>query len=100
MSLNWRDVSTFYRYELRAALRERSIVVNTLLIPIFMYPLLLWAMFTGITYVVGQTEGLTSRIAFINETGQHEELRALLAKDEKIELVKDSANATTRIRSG
>ncbi len=86
MSLNWRDVSTFYQYEIRAALRERSIVINTLLIPIFMYPFLLWAMFTGITYVVGQVEGLTSRVVIDEQTGQHDDFKKTLAKDKKCQL--------------
>ncbi len=86
MSLNWRDVATFYRYELRAALRERSIVINTLLIPIFMYPFLLWAMFTGITYVVGQVEGLTSRVMIDDQTHQHEDFKQILTKEEKNKL--------------
>jgi len=86
MSLYWRDVATFYRYEIRAALRERSIVINTLLIPIFMYPFLLWAMFTGITYVVGQVEGLTSRVVLDDQTGRRDDLKQILVKDEKFDL--------------
>ncbi len=103
MSRDWRDVAVFYRYELLAALRERSIVINTILIPVFMYPLLLWAMFTTITYVVGQTEGLTSRIVFQDQTGQHQALRTLIAKQENAE-IRDARTAieeeTPRIRAG
>lgn len=103
MSLDWRDVAVFYSYELRAALRERSIVINTILIPVFMYPLLLWAMFTAITYVVGQTEGLTSRIVFQDQTGQHSSLRALMAKQKQAEVRDapiDVPEETRRIRAG
>ncbi len=103
MSLEWRDVSVFYRYELRAALRERSIVINTILIPVFMYPLLLWAMFTAITYVVGQTEGLTSRIVFEDKTGKHEALRILMAKEKNVEMREariDTEEETRKIRAG
>jgi len=86
MSLDCRDVATFYRYEIRAALRERSIVINTLLIPIFMYPFLLWAMFTGITYVMGQVEGLRSRVVLDDQTGQLDDFKQRLVKDEKCDL--------------
>ncbi|RPI28372.1 MAG: ABC transporter permease [Acidobacteria bacterium] len=86
MSLNWRDIATFYRYETRAALRERSIVINTLLIPLFMYPFLLWSMFTGITYVVGQVEGLVSRVVILDHTAGHEDFKSLVAKDDKQKL--------------
>ncbi|MFB3904901.1 MAG: ABC transporter permease [Acidobacteriota bacterium] len=102
MSLNWRDVATFYRYELRAALRERSIVINTLLIPIFMYPFLLWAMFTGITYVVGQVEGLTSRVVIDDQTGHGDDFRKILARDEKCRLQapRPKAKALEQIKAG
>jgi hypothetical protein len=47
---------------MRAAFRERSIVVNSILLPIFLYPFVLWAAFTGIMFVRGQTEGVKSRL--------------------------------------
>jgi sodium transport system permease protein len=97
MSLNWRDVAVFYKYELKGALRERSIVLNSLLIPIFMYPLLLWAMFTGITFVVGQTEGIVSRVMVRDSTGHHEALKDLIAKQEKVKLVPDSGGTADEI---
>jgi len=61
--MNWTQIGILYRRELRSALRERTIVVNGILIPIFMYPILLWAMFTGVTFVQGINEGFVSRIA-------------------------------------
>ncbi len=102
MALNWRDVVTFYSYEFRAALRERSIVINTLLIPIFMYPFLLWAMFTGITYVVGQVEGLTSRVVIDDQTGRLDEFRQLVVKDEKCHVERPEAKerALEQIKAG
>lgn len=57
------DVRTLYLREMRAALRERSIVVNSILIPILLYPFMMWAMVTGLTLVQGQTEGFVSRLA-------------------------------------
>ena len=102
MSLNWRDVATFYRYEFRAALRERSIVINTLLIPIFMYPFPLWAMFTGITYVGGQVEGLTSRVVIDDQTGRLNDFRQIVLRDEKCEVARLRAKdkALEQIKAG
>jgi hypothetical protein len=60
--LDWRQVGILYRRELRAALRETAIVINSILIPIFLYPLVMWAAFTGIMFVQGQTEGFISRV--------------------------------------
>jgi sodium transport system permease protein len=99
MALKWRDVGIFYEYEVRAALRERSIVVNTFLIPIFMYPLLLWVMFTGIVYVAGQTEGFVSRVAVYDASGQHAGLGKLLENEENLELAADPMEVAEAIES-
>lgn len=56
-------MGVLYLRELRSALRERTIVVNGILVPIFLYPFMLWATFTAITFVEGQTEGFISRVA-------------------------------------
>lgn len=61
--MDWTQIGILYRRELRSALRERTIVVNGVLIPIFLYPIMLWAMFTGLTFVQGINEGFVSRIA-------------------------------------
>ena len=37
--MNWNDVWILYRRELRSALRERAIVVNSILMPLFLYPM-------------------------------------------------------------
>jgi hypothetical protein len=58
----WADIQLLYVRELRSALRERNIVVNGILVPIFLYPLMLWLIYTGITFVGGQTEGFASRM--------------------------------------
>src|SRR5437660_8504899 len=64
--LNWNQVGILYRREMRAAFRERTIVINSVLIPIFLYPLLLWIAFTGLTYIAGQSEGARLRIALVD----------------------------------
>jgi sodium transport system permease protein len=83
----FRDIWVLYRRELRSALRERTIVVNSILIPILLYPFILWAMFTGITFVQGQTEGAVSRIMVIDWPRTHEALKRELERDRRIQLV-------------
>ncbi len=68
--VRWGEVATLYAWELRSALRERTIVVNSIVIPIVLYPFLLWAIFTGVTFVQGQSEGLVSRVAIV-PSGSH-----------------------------
>jgi sodium transport system permease protein len=63
--LSYRDVRTLFLHEIRAALRERNIVVYSLLIPAILYPLLIWLTWTAASFVSGQSEGPTSRILAI-----------------------------------
>jgi ABC-type Na+ efflux pump permease subunit len=74
-------VLVLYQKELRSALRERSIVVNSVLIPIFLYPVMLWLMFTGLTFAEGLAEGTSSRVTVHGLAAEHAEvldtLRAL-----------------------
>jgi sodium transport system permease protein len=72
---------------MRGALREKAIVLNSILIPVFLYPFLLWAAFTGLTFVMGQTEGFVSRIAVAEWPAGHPGLRLKLERDEKVQLV-------------
>jgi sodium transport system permease protein len=99
----WREVATLYAWEIRSALRERTIVVNSILIPIFLYPFLLWAAFTGITFVIGQTEGMVSRVAVVALADAHADLGTALKREPRVELVEpvpDRAQAESRIRAG
>jgi sodium transport system permease protein len=97
--LNWADIRLLYARELRSALRERNIVVNSILLPIFLYPILLWLIYTGISFVGGQTQGFSSRIVLRGLPAQHALLRAELERDQQIEL-KDSAYPDSDIREG
>ncbi len=97
-----RDVGILYRREIRSALRERSIVVNSILIPILLYPFILWAMFTGMTFVQGQTEGYVSRVSVTEWPRGHEALKHEIERDKQIQLTPalDPAAADQRVKSG
>jgi len=60
--MNLPEIRLLYLRELRSALRERSIVVNGILMPVFLYPVLLWVMFSAMMFVQGLNEGFTSRV--------------------------------------
>jgi sodium transport system permease protein len=86
--MNWTEIGILYRRELRSAFRERSIVVNGILLPIFLYPLLLWGMFTALTFVQGVNEGFTSRVAVDGPPPPgHQALLDTLAAREDVEVV-------------
>ena len=97
--MNSRDIWTLYTRELRSALRERSIVVNSILIPILLYPLLIWLLYTGITFVSGQNEGLQSRVMLAGLPPEHQALRRQLNAVPEIDLV-DAPAPEDAIRSG
>ncbi len=76
-----------YRRELRSAFRERSVVVNSILIPIVLYPVLLWAQMSGFVFVMGLSEGFTSRVAVLEPPAAHQELIDSLRTDSRLELL-------------
>jgi sodium transport system permease protein len=102
--MSWREIGILYKRELRSALRERSIVVSSILMPIFLYPVLLWAIFSGITLVEGLSEGFTSRIAIYGLPAEHAAVRDSLVALERLEVVTSPpstvAEADEAVREG
>lgn len=96
---NASDIRLLYWRELRSALRERNIVINSILLPIFLYPLLLWLAYTGVSFVMGQTESYRSRIMIQDLPAQHAFLRSELQGDSQIEMAM-SKDAAEDIRRG
>jgi sodium transport system permease protein len=84
---HFHDIWLLYRRELRSAVRERSIVVNSILVPIFLYPVILWAIFSGVSLVEGRSEGLTSRVAIQGLPPEHGAIADSLAAMENVDLV-------------
>jgi len=98
-----KDVWILYSTEMRAALRERNILVNSILIPILLYPFILWAIFTGIMFVQGQTAGFISRVVLCGWPPGHAELRQKLEKNRQVDRIKenlDVSQAIQRIQDG
>ncbi len=92
-----------YVREMRSALREKAIVLNSILIPVFLYPFLLWAAFTGLTFVMGQTEGFVSRVLVPAWPAGHPGLRLKIERDPQIQLLATPvavAAAEKRIQEG
>ncbi|MCU0224090.1 MAG: ABC transporter permease subunit [Acidobacteria bacterium] len=98
----WRETLTWYAMELRSALRERSLVVNSILIPIFLYPVMIWVAVTGGLFIEGKTEGFTARVAFVAVPAAQRAFVAEIGRGEKIrvEELADAAAAEAAIRAG
>ncbi len=84
--MNWSDIRILYLRELRSAFRERSIVINSVLIPIILYPLMFWLVYTGFTFVSGKAADLDSRIMLANFPAGHEQLLRDLKNDKHIKI--------------
>jgi len=84
--MDLRQIWILYRHEVRSALRDRSIVAMSIVIPLVMYPLLLWATFAAMNFVEGQAERLTSRIAVLDAPPAHAVLLDSLAANGRIAL--------------
>ncbi len=97
--LNGHDIRLLYRREMVSAVRERNIVVNSILLPVFLYPALLWLVYTGISFVAGLTEGSSSRVVLKDLPASHNLLKTDLQLDRQIEL-KDSENPVDDIQRG
>ena len=88
--MNARDVWILYTMELRSALRERAIVVYSILMPIFLYPVMLWVMFTAMTFIQGVNEGFTSRVALVGQPPRgHEALVDSLEGRRNVQLTRE-----------
>lgn len=93
------DIKLIYLREMRMAARERHIIFNVVLMPVFMYPIFIWLMYTGLTFVVGQTEDFTSRIVLIEHGKSATEFRQRLIDHNRIEIA-SGENPTTAVKAG
>ncbi len=101
--MDWNDIWILYRRELRSALRERAIVVNSILMPVFLYPVMLWVMFTGIVFVAGLAERTNSRLLILDAPAAHPALMDTLRAQANLEIRQDvisSDSAAALIRVG
>jgi len=101
--LNWPQVRVLYARELRAALRERTILINSILIPVCLYPFLLWCVFTAMMFVMGQTEGIKAQVMLKAWPAGHPGLRKALQTDSRFEFLPMNgtvAEAEAHVREG
>lgn len=87
-----REILILTRRELRSAFRETSVVLYSVLLPLLLYPFLLWLMVTTLTYIAGQQEQRTYRIAYQADLkGPHARFVEWLKDQERIRMVEVAA---------
>ncbi|HVR30780.1 MAG TPA: ABC transporter permease subunit [Thermoanaerobaculia bacterium] len=84
--MSGREIRHLYLAELRGAFRERNVLINTVLLPVLLYPLMLWALINGIMLVRGQTERLHSRVAVPELPQQHAGLLERIEENERMDV--------------
>ncbi len=102
MASRWTEIVTLYRWELRSALRDRTIVINSIVVPLVLYPALLWVMFTGISFVRGQTDDMASRVALVGAPATTQPLEARLRDDTHVQVLaapRDEHDAERQVRA-
>lgn len=90
-----------YIRELRSAFRERNLLLYTVLIPLLMYPLVLWLFAGATTLIEGQREQQQLRVAVLGPAS--EALLERLATEPAslvVEIGQDEAQARTRLSGG
>ena len=75
------------------------IVTNSVLLPIFLYPVLIWLVYTGFTFISGQNEELKSRIVLKDLPAAHARLKTAFETDKSV-ILATSANPVEDIRQG
>ncbi len=60
----FKEILILTRRELVSAFRETSVVLYSVLLPLLLYPFLLWLMVTALTYIDGQREQKTFHVAY------------------------------------
>jgi sodium transport system permease protein len=97
--MKFRDILVLYRREVRSALRDRTIVTNSILLPILLYPVIIWLAYTGITFISGQNEELKSRIMLVGVPAVHTQLTKEFESDKGVVLA-TSSDPAADVRAG
>jgi len=93
-----REVWILYVRELRCALRERNLVVSSLLLPLILYPLMLWLLSLALTLSEGQEERNPPRIAVVGAIPAA--LESALREDERFELERVDTDPAAGVGAG
>jgi len=89
--MSLRNIGIVYRKELREALRDRRTVIASVVIPLFLFPLLSVGLFTFIGSIVNKTEEASPKVMVIGGDDSPGVLAALKATP-KVEIVPASPN--------
>ncbi len=93
-------IKTLWARELRAAMRERNLVIYCVLVPLALYPLMIWVFLTGMSFVEGQVDDKTSRVAVVaaDEATAARIADAVRDGEDKVEVETATGEATSALQ--
>jgi sodium transport system permease protein len=90
-----------YQRELRSALREKNVLLYSLLVPALLYPCILWLIFSADSLVRGTLEQTPSRVAVAGLPPHHARLEAELQETGEFSLLtRPQEDALVGLRQG
>lgn len=93
------DVWLLYWRELRSALRERNILLYSLLVPALLYPCVLWMIISADSMVRGMLEQSLSRVALVDLPAQHRKLGTELTATREFVISEPGQHAAEQLLS-
>ena len=63
--------------------------MNGILVPVFMYPIMMWVMMTGLLFVLGQMDRESSRLVILDPPPEHSVLLDTLGAQTNLEIQED-----------
>lgn len=90
------DVWLLFQRELRSALREKNILLYSLLVPALLYPCILWLIFSADSLVRGTLEQTPSRVAMAGLPPHHGRLETELLETSEFTLTSQSQEDALR----
>ena len=63
--------------------------MNGILVPVFMYPIMMWVMMTGLMFVLGQMDRESSRLVILDPPSEHSALVDTLGAQTNLEIQED-----------
>ena len=80
--MNFRKVKIIYFKEMLETLRDRRTLISTILIPIILFPILMFGMGAVVVTMMRKTEAEATKIAVVGEEHAHSFLTALLDRED------------------
>lgn len=94
-----REVWLFFQREIRMAFRDRTSVINGILVPVFLYPVLMWLIFNAVILVMGGVEKQPLQVAVVGLPPDHREVARRIDRLTRVTRFKEPLSAE-QLRKG